>query len=163
MTESNPFERISLPSRGRLLGIDFGTVRVGIALCDEGQIIASPYETYNRRNERLDRQFFESLAQETAAVGLVVGLPVHMSGDESQKSIEAREFGNWLSSVTGLPVTWVDERYSTAFARELLRAQNLTGKKAKAKLDKVAAQAILSVYLESSGDSSCGDSESLDE
>ena len=160
---SDKAENNLLPAQGRLLGFDYGTVRVGIAWCDEGQKIASPYETYTRRNEELDQQFFVKLASDTGAVGLVVGLPVHMSGDESQKSMEARAFGNWLGEITQLPVTWVDERYSTAFARELLRSQNLTGKKAKGKLDKVAAQSILTVYLESSGNSNTGASENLED
>ena len=72
-----------------------------------------------------------------------------MSGDESAKSAEARQYGNWLQSVTGIPVSWVDERYSTAFAREMLSGSNLSTKKRKERLDKVAAQAILMAYLES--------------
>ena len=139
-----------MPQTGRLLGIDFGTVRVGIAVCDENQSIASPVEVYQRRNERLDTEYFIKLVKETGAVGIVVGLPIHMSGDESEKSIEARQYGDWLQAQTGLPVTWIDERYSTALARELLNASNLSGKQKKARLDKIAAQAILTSYLESS-------------
>lgn len=139
----------AFPSSGRLLGIDFGTVRVGIAVCDENQSIASPLEVYLRRNEKLDRQFFVQLASQTGAVGIVVGLPIHMSGDESQKSLEARAYGDWLNEVTQLPVTWIDERYSTAFAKEKLKsAGNLSAKKRKARIDKIAAQAILASYLE---------------
>ena len=141
----------TLPTSGRLLGIDFGTVRVGIAICDENQSIASPLETYNRRNERLDAKYFQQLVAENSIVGIVVGLPLHMSGDESAKSAEAREYGNWLQTTTGAPVGWIDERYSTAFAREMLSGSNLSAKKRKARLDKVAAQAILMAYLESIG------------
>ena len=138
-----------LPEQGRIAGIDFGTVRVGIAICDESQMIASPLETYNRRTEADDAKYFERLVDDHSIVGFAVGLPLHMSGDESQKSLEARSFGCWLSQVTNRPVVWVDERYSTRFANELLRRGNLSPKKRKARLDKVAAQAILSVYLES--------------
>jgi len=140
---------VTVPETGRLLGIDFGTVRVGVAICDERQQIASPYETYTRQNEKLDEKYFVSLVAETNVVGIVVGLPLHMSGDESQKSAEARAFGDWLNQTTGLPVDWIDERYSTAFAREMLAAGNLTAKQRKARLDKIAAQAILAAYLES--------------
>ena len=145
-----------LPETGRLIGIDFGTVRIGIAISDQQQSIASPLTTYQRRNEKLDSEFFVQLAAGENAVGFVIGLPVHMSGDESEKSQEAREFGNWLSIQTQLPVGWIDERYTTAFAREALSGSNLSGKKRKAMLDKIAAQAILTAFLESDRD---GDAE----
>lgn len=140
-----------LPVTGRLIGIDFGTVRIGIAVCDESQSIASPLETYHRRTETEDATYFEGLVDEHSAVGFVVGLPLHMSGDESQKSAQARAFGNWLSSLTGQPVAWIDERYSTRFAEEMLRSSNLSVKKRKARLDMVAAQSILAAYLETAG------------
>jgi putative Holliday junction resolvase len=82
-------------------------------------------------------------------VGFIVGLPVHMSGDASQKSGEAIAFGNWLRDQTSIPVAWIDERYTTAMAREVLSQSGLSGKKRKAQLDKLAAQILLSVYLES--------------
>ena len=148
----------SFPRIGRLLGIDFGTVRIGIAICDENQSIASPLEVYTRRNEKLDAEFFIKLVNETGASGWVIGLPIHMSGDESEKSSEAREFGQWLQSVTELPVAWIDERYSTAMAREILNAGNLSAKQRKARLDKIAAQAILASYLESDRDTESTDS-----
>lgn len=138
-----------VPLTGRLLGIDFGTVRIGVAISDPHQSIASPLATYQRRNEKLDSEYFVKLAADENAVGFVVGLPVHMSGDESEKSREAREFGNWLSLQTQLPVAWIDERYTTAFAREALSESNLSGKKRKAMLDKIAAQAILTAFLDS--------------
>ncbi len=141
-------ESTLLPGMGRLLGVDFGTVRVGIAICDENQSIASPMETWARRNEKLDREYFQMLVARERAVGIVVGLPLHMSGDESQKSKEAREFGKWLAEVTKLPVIYVDERYSTAHANEILATGNLTAKQRKARIDKIAAQAILATYLE---------------
>jgi putative Holliday junction resolvase len=146
----------TLPAHGRLLGIDFGTVRVGVALCDADQSIASPLQTYTRRNQNLDSIYFLQLVATEKIVGIVVGLPVHLSGDESQKSVQARKFGHWLGEITGLPVAWVDERYSTARAEELLLAAGMTSKQRKARLDKVAAQSILSVYLESGPSSDPG-------
>ena len=107
----------SLPTSGRLIGIDFGTVRIGVAISDGDQKIASPLETYTRRNETLDAEYFVRLVQQEHVVGFVVGLPIHMSGDESEKSIEARQFGTWLAEAAGKPVTWIDERFTTAFAR----------------------------------------------
>lgn len=138
-----------LPGSGRLLGIDFGTVRVGTAISDPGQSIASPLEVYQRRSEKLDAAYFQRLVIEERIVGIVVGLPVHMSGDASEKSREAVEFGQWLGEQTSLPIAWVDERYSTAIAREILGQSQLSGKKRKAQLDKLAAQVLLTAYLES--------------
>ena len=136
------------PAKGRIAGIDFGTVRIGIAISDPGQTIATPLEVLNRRTLELDQKHFVNLAQTEQLVGFVVGLPVHMSGDASAKSEQAIEFGTWLSNVTTLPVDYIDERYTTAMAREMLNQTGLSGKKRKAMLDKLAAQIILSAYLE---------------
>jgi putative Holliday junction resolvase len=146
-------ESMFIPPQGRLIGVDFGTVRIGIAICDPGQSIASPLEIYQRRNTKLDADYFVKLAKQEQAVGLIVGLPVHMSGEASQKSKEAKTFGLWLHEITDVPVAWVDERYSTALAREVLNQESLSPKKKKAKLDKIAAQIILRTYLERNKDS----------
>lgn len=145
---SPPTEGDPLPSSGRLAGIDFGTVRIGVAISDPGQSIASPLEVYQRRNEKLDSQYFSDLVAAERIVGFVIGLPVHMSGDASQKSKQAVVFGKWLREQTSLPVTWIDERYTTAMAREMLNQSHLSGKKRKAQLDKLAAQIILTAFLE---------------
>ncbi len=140
---------MNLPRAGRLAGIDFGTVRIGVSISDPGQTLASPFETYNRRNNELDAKYFCDFVQKEDIVGFVVGLPVHMSGDPSQKSKEAVAFGNWLIEVTGLPVGWVDERYTTSMAREILNQSRMSGKKKKAQLDKLAAQILLMTFLNS--------------
>jgi putative Holliday junction resolvase len=139
----------TLPDEGRLAGIDFGTRRIGIAICDANQLMASPYDVCQRGSTLEDAAFFKKLVDEESLVGLVVGLPVYGSGDESQKSLEAREFGQWLGQLTGLPVAFHDERYSTAQAEELLGEASLSRKQRKQRVDKVAAQLILSAYLES--------------
>lgn len=79
-----------------------------------------------------------------------MGLPVHMSGDESQMSHQARKFGAELSEASQLPVVYFDERFSSAIAEELLQGAGLTKKKRKARLDKLAAQILLMSWLESS-------------
>lgn len=147
MNPTDPSANV-LPSIGRLAGIDFGTVRIGIAVSDHDQVIASPLETYQCRGAEPDSAFFKKLVTRESLCGFVLGLPVHMSGDESQKSQQARAFGSWLSNQTGLPIGWMDERFTTALARELMSKSGLSGKARKAKLDKIAAQLILSAYLE---------------
>jgi len=133
----------------RIAGIDYGVVRIGIATADQSVGIAGPYETYHRRNERLDAEYFRRLASEERIDRFVVGLPVHISGGESQKSREAREFGAWLQQTTGVPVEFFDERYTSAEAEELLLAAGLTKKRRKERLDQLAAQIMLTAYLES--------------
>ena len=146
MTSSPP---PSFPDQGCLLGIDYGTVRIGVAISDPGQTLASPLDNYQRRNASKDRDYFATLIQQERIVGIVVGLPVHLSGDESQKSVEAREFGSWLGKIGNLPVTYYDERFTSAIAEEYLLNANLTKKKRKARIDKLAAQIILAGFLES--------------
>ena len=138
-----------LPARGRLGGVDYGTVRIGVAISDPSQMLASPLEVYQARNKSLDAKYFQQLVKIEKLVGWVVGLPIHLSGQASEKSGEAISFGNWLAAETGLPVVWVDERFSTARAREILNQSSLSGKKRKAQLDKIAAQVLLTTYLES--------------
>ncbi|MCA9163386.1 MAG: Holliday junction resolvase RuvX [Planctomycetales bacterium] len=141
----------TLPKQGRLAGIDYGTVRVGVAICDPERRLASPYENYNRRNEKLDAEYFRKLAANERLVGFVVGLPVHTSGDESGKSFEARQYGAWLQQTTGLPVAFHDERYTSTEAESMLMVAGHTKKRRKKRLDAIAAQLILAAYLESSG------------
>ncbi len=134
--------------RGRIAGVDYGTVRIGVAVSDPRQTIASPLDNYQRGDEACDTRYFKRLAAEEELVLFVVGLPVHTSGDESEKSREARKFGEWLSSVTEVPVTFFDERYTSSAAEEMLLDAGLSKKKRKARLDKIAAQLILAAYLE---------------
>ncbi len=151
-----PDNQSALPVAGRLAGIDFGTARIGIAICDPSQKWASPLETLqcvpwsvDTPLADADARFFQQLASREQLVGWVVGLPLHTSGDASEKSRQAVSFGNALSVHTDLPVNWIDERFSTAAAREILNAGNLSGKKRKAALDKIAAQVILQTFLDS--------------
>ena len=132
----------------RIAGIDYGTVRIGIAMADTEIGIASPYENYTRRSLPLDGQYFAQLAKEERIGRFVVGLPVHLHGGESQKSTEARAFGQWLGEVTGVPVEYFDERFTTSEADEVLGAAKLTKKKRQARRDQLAAQIMLTGYLE---------------
>ena len=133
----------------RIAGIDFGTVRVGVALADTDVGIASPLATYARQTAEVDARYFRRLAEAEAITKFVVGLPIHLDGRESQKSREAREFGQWLAETTGLPVDYFDERFTSAEADELLALGELTKKKRKARRDQLAAQIMLTAYLES--------------
>ena len=139
----------SVPTLGTLLGLDHGTKRIGVSVSTPDQSIASPLENYTRRNEAEDSAFLRKIASEYQAVGLVVGLPVHMSGDEGTKAREARVFGEWAGHACGLPVVFWDERYSSAMAELYLQQAEVSPKKQKQRLDKVAAQIMLQAFLDS--------------
>ncbi len=134
---------------GRIAGIDFGTVRIGIALSDPSRTIASPVENYTRRGTKHDAERFRKLVAEEDVTLFVVGLPVHLDGRESQKSTEARQFGRRLGEVTGVPVEFFDERFTTNEAERFLLDAKLTSRRRKKRLDMVAAQIMLAAYLES--------------
>ena len=138
-------------NRGRIAGIDFGTVRIGVALTDPDRIIASPHDNYTRRSESADAAYFRQLVQRERVTLFVVGLPVHLSGDESEKSIQARRFGQWLTEVTGVAVEYFDERYTSVQAEAMMQQAQLSRKKRKKRLDMAAAQIMLAGYLESGG------------
>ena len=138
-----------MPTEGRLLGLDYGSKRVGVAVSTYEQNIASPLETITRTVDEVDAQTLIAIVDEYRVVGVVVGLPVHMSGDEGAKAAEARDFGNWVAELTGLPLCFWDERFTSAMAENLLLQAGMTSKKRKKRLDKVAAQLMLQSFLDS--------------
>jgi putative Holliday junction resolvase len=137
----------SFPRQGRIAGIDYGTVRIGVALTDASQILASPYETYTRRSAEEDARWFRQLVDREDIVGFVVGLPVHASGEESKMSSESRQFGQWLEQMTSRPVCFYDERFTSIEADQHLNLAQLTKKKRQKRLDMVSAQIMLASFL----------------
>jgi len=138
--------------QGKIAGIDYGTVRIGIAISDADRVLASPYETYIRKSpnaQEKEAQYFRRLVSEERITQFVLGLPLHLSGDLSEKAKEVIQFGRWLKEVTGLEVDYMDERYTSVEAERILRQAGLTDKKRKERRDKLAAQILLSAYLES--------------
>jgi putative Holliday junction resolvase len=134
--------------------VDYGHVRVGLAVCDADRRIASPLDTYARRSPDQDAAFFRNLAAAESAVGWVVGLPLMtQTGDEGTKAKECRAFGTWLGQLTGLPVAYQDERYTSSAAEDALWDAGLTHKKRRTRRDRVAAQLILRTFLDASGPS----------
>jgi putative Holliday junction resolvase len=132
----------------RLLGVDFGKVRIGLAISDRDRKIASPLATYTRKNAQADEQFFRNLT-ETEEVGLiVVGLPIHVDGQEGASAQAARKFGQWLEKATKVPVLFYDERYTTVEAESSLWGAGLTHKRRKVRRDRVAAQILLLTFME---------------
>jgi putative holliday junction resolvase len=132
----------------RLLGVDYGSARIGLAVSDPDRKIAFPLATYERRGGEKDAAYFRTLAAEEAVGGVVVGLPVHLDGREGEKAAQARAFASWLAQATGLPAVFWDERFTTVQAESALWEAGLTHKKRKARRDRVAAQMLLQAYLD---------------
>jgi putative holliday junction resolvase len=135
-------------SAGVLLGVDYGQVRVGLAISDPDRKIAFPLATYERAGRERDAAYFRAVLEQETVVALVVGLPVHLDGREGQKAGEARAYGQWLAETTGLPVSYWDERFTTVQAEAALWEAGLTHKKRKSRRDRVAAQMLLQAYLD---------------
>ena len=141
-------ERGTLPLTGRLLGIDYGTVRVGLAVSDPDRIISSPLDTRKRQGLDADARYFQELIKRERIVGVVLGLPAHLDGREGIKAKEARNYGEWLVQATGLPLIFADERFTTVQAEDALWAAGLSHKQRKERRDRVAAQIMLQAFLE---------------
>jgi putative Holliday junction resolvase len=133
---------------GRILGIEFGLRRVGAAISDPGRSIASPLEVYERRDAAHDARHYAALVREHDVARVVVGLPVHTTGREGELAAKARAWGGWLATVTGLPVAYADERFTSIEADHLMIASGLKREKRKALRDKLAAQILLQNYLD---------------
>jgi putative holliday junction resolvase len=130
------------------LGVDFGTVRIGLAVSDPDAKFAFPLTTYARRGRLQDAQFFRTIIAREGIGHILVGLPIHLSGVEGAKATEARAFGAWLGEISGLPIVFWDERFTTAAAEDYLLEAGLTSKRRKVRRDRVAAQIILQSYLD---------------
>jgi putative holliday junction resolvase len=132
----------------RLLGIDFGTRRIGAAVSDPRRMIATPLEIRQRRDPAQDSRHYRELVVEHEIDGIVIGLPLHTGGREGASARIARDFGTWLGEVTGLPVTYYDERYTTVEAEDTLIAAGLKRSRRKELRDMLAAQILLQNYLD---------------
>lgn len=136
---------------GRLAGVDFGTVRIGIAVCDPLRILVSPLEIRPVTGDEPDARYFNDLVKREAIEGFVVGLPIHCDGGESEKSVLARKFASWLFQVTRVPVRLFDERFTTSAAHVRMRSIRSKGKRTKhLPVDAIAAQVLLESFLEAS-------------
>jgi putative Holliday junction resolvase len=140
---------LPFPVSGRLLGVDFGTVRIGISVCDPLRILVSPLEIRMVAAREADGRYFIELAKREAASGFVVGLPIHCDGGESEKSRQARTFAVWLQKTTEIPVRLFDERFTTSAAQQRVSGGQKKKKGTRARqIDAIAAQVLLESFLE---------------
>jgi putative holliday junction resolvase len=134
--------------RARLLGIDYGSRRIGLAVSDADRRIASPLVTYQRTTKERDSGYFKQIVEQEEIGELIVGLPIHLDGREGQKALEARAFGKWLQEMLALPAIFWDERFTSVEAESHLLAAGLTNKRRQGRRDRVAAQIMLQSYLD---------------
>jgi len=132
----------------RFLGIDYGTVRIGLALSDPTGTIASPAGVIEVSSQKdLVRQVSELCRKEKVSK-IIMGLPKHMNGDEGESAKKARALGGVLKEHTNLPVIFQDERLSTAAVQRSMIEADLSRKKRKENIDASAAALILQGYLD---------------
>lgn len=132
---------------GRIMGIDYGKVRIGIALTDLLKTIASPYEVYKSVSLQKDVEYFVKLVKEKEVEKIVLGLPLNMDGSEGERAKRTRIFGEMLEKACSVPVVYQDERLSSVEAENYLLDGDVRRDKRKNLIDKVAATIILEDYL----------------
>ena len=139
----------SIPSIGRILAVDWGELRIGLALSDESQVLATPLETLRRREgKRFPMPRFLQLVALHNPVGLVVGLPLSLEGTEGDSALAAREVADTVARRTGLPLEMWDERMSTARALAAIREQGGSTRGRKADVDSLAAAVLLQHFMD---------------
>lgn len=132
----------------RLLGLDIGEARVGVAVSDPGGTIASPVAVLDGRRLVRDITPLRELAESYEVAGLVVGLPFGMSGAEGPQAALVRETAARFGRELGLPVTFADERLSSKAAGRAMSGSGVSTKRQRGRLDMVAASIILQTYLD---------------
>ncbi|MBQ7604018.1 MAG: Holliday junction resolvase RuvX [Clostridia bacterium] len=132
----------------RIIGIDLGDVRTGIAVSDETEFLASGLCTVRANGKRALLEIISEKASELGAGGFVVGDPVNMDGTRGDSSLKAHAFAERLAEKTGLPVYLSDERCSTKVAHSIMNLTDTRGKKRKKKVDTLSAEIILQDFLD---------------
>ena len=134
------------------MGLDVGDKRIGVALSDEGAVIASPRETLERRGNRKDIAHLLDIAGREEVAEIVVGLPLSLDGSEGPQAQKVGRFVEALKAETNIPITMWDERLTTVGAERALLESDMSRAKRKKTIDKVAAALILQGYLDSKQD-----------
>ena len=133
---------------GRIIALDYGDVRIGIAMTDELQTIASPIETYKRKNNiEDDLNYLENFIKKNDVVKIVIGMPYNMDGSESDRAIKTKNFGEKLKEKCNLEILYIDERLTSVEAEEILIQSGMKRQQRKENIDKIAASLILENYL----------------
>ena len=135
-------------SFSRIMSIDYGTVRIGIALSDPLQIIANPFKVIQNSGEEVFSAINSIIKSENVGK-IILGLPVNLEGKDTKKTIEVRDFFEKLKKRISIPIIYWDESYSSAEAEEMLKRMGKSIKESRKVVDKFAASIILKSYLDS--------------
>ena len=133
----------------RVMALDVGERRIGVAVSDPLGISAQGLETYERRGLERDMEHFRTLAKEWQVERWVLGLPVNMNGTRGEKAEAMVVLGNQISEATGLPVEYMDERLTTVAAHKTLIEGGTRREKRMGVVDKLAAVLILQTWMDS--------------
>lgn len=132
----------------RIIGIDFGQRRIGIAVSDELGMFATGVESYTCRSEEEDFRHLTEVIAQYKAGKIVVGLPLNMNGTRGPQAEKYSAMGLKLQEITGVKVEFIDERLTTSAANRVLISADVSRKKRKQVVDTMAAQLILQNYLD---------------
>ncbi len=135
-------------SGARILALDFGARRIGLAISDPLGFTAQGLPTLERSNRERDLAALLALAREREVTLWLMGLPLHLSGTEGAQAQKVRTFGALLAARSGLPVEYWDERLTTVAAERVLREAELSLAKRRQAVDRLAAVVLLQSYLE---------------
>lgn len=135
-------------SSKRIMGLDYGDVRIGVALSDSTHLIATGLETYTRKTNNLDIAHLKRIIDENGVDFVVFGLPLNMDGSEGIRVVKTKSFAAKLVAETGVMVDYYDERLSSVDAEEILVNAGVRRDKRKEVIDKLAATLILQGYLD---------------
>lgn len=136
-------------TKGRVLALDLGKKRIGLALSDPLGITAQGLPTLERINIRQDLAALAALASERGVTLLLMGNPIHMSGKEGRQAAYVHEFAERLATHTGIPLKYWDERLTTVEAHRVLRSSGIGIEKRARAIDKLSAVILLESYLDS--------------
>jgi putative Holliday junction resolvase len=134
---------------GRILALDVGKKRIGLAVSDPLGITAQGLPTLHRTRIREDLEELDRLCREYEVALLLIGHPLHMSGDESRQAVYTREFADRLAERTHIPLQFLDERLTTVQAERVLRESGISIEKRAKAVDQLAAVLLLQSYLDS--------------
>ena len=132
---------------GRILALDVGDVRIGVAVSDPTGTIAQPLEVYRRVGYGPDSRYVAALCQRMDCESVLLGLPLNMDGTEGERAAKSRKLAKTVELWSGLPVRMWDERQTTCAAADLLDESGTYGSRRKEILDSVSATVILEDYL----------------
>lgn len=132
----------------KIMSVDYGDTRTGVAFCDEREILASAYCTVEERYQpKLVDRLIEIADKEKPGL-IVIGLPRNMDGSYGYRAEECKTLGTALSEKTDIPIDYEDERLTTVIAHDILSSNNVRGKKRKKTVDSVSAVVILQSYID---------------